>query len=474
MQIMVFNTLGRRLEPFEPFEPPLVRMYTCGPTVYDHTHIGHARMYVSFDGIKRYLELRGYRVIHVQNITDIDDKIINKSRETGRDWREIADTYTREYLELLEKLRIRPHYHPRVTLHIREIIDFIQRLIKKGYAYESNGSVYFNVDKYEGYGELVGKRSVDAWRQEEDVAAEKRKPYDFAVWKRAKPGEPFWESPWGPGRPGWHIECSVMSSRYLWNRLDIHGGGQDLIFPHHENERAQSEAALGVKPWVKYWLHAGYLTIRGDKMSKSLGNIIPLRDAIDEIGVPTLRLWILSVHYRSQLEYNEENLRQAGRLYDRLVHSWSTLEKLVGELGHTHYANDEDVARSRRLAEIMLDFHESLSNDFNFGAAARSLWEFTGFVFKELEHTESLALALIAKQFLEDIDRVYAFRGEERREAGFDRKTVEEILALLVEARQELRKLKRYDVSDRIRDKLKELGIELLDYRNRTEWVFKR
>jgi len=473
VRIMVFNTLGRRLEPFEPFEPPLVRMYTCGPTVYDHTHIGHARMYVSFDGIKRYLELRGYRVIHVQNITDIDDKIINRANETGREWREIADTYAREYLELLGELRVQPHYHPRVTLHIREIIDFIKALIDKGYAYESNGSVYFEVDKYEGYGELVGRRSRDSWRQEEEVASEKRKPYDFALWKRAKPGEPWWDSPWGPGRPGWHIECSVMSSRYLWGQLDIHGGGQDLIFPHHENERAQSEAGLGVRPWVKYWLHAGYLTIRGDKMSKSLGNIIPLKEAIKEIGAPTLRLWILSVHYRSQLEYNEENIRQAGRLYERLTRAWHIIDRAIRDLGHTHYASDEDVARSRRLAEIILDFHKSLSRDFNFGEAARSLWDFTGFVFKELEDTESLALALLARRFIEDVNQVYAFR-EERREAGFDRGIFEEILSLLVEARQELRRLKMYDASDKIRERLRSLGIELMDYKDRTEWVIKK
>jgi len=247
----VFNTLSRRLEVFEPLEPGIVKMYVCGPTVYDYTHLGHVRTYVAFDVVKRYLRLRGFDVLHVQNITDIDDKIIRRAQREGRDWREIADEFTKDYLETLRALNISVDLHPRVTEHIREIIEFIQTLIDKGFAYVApSGSVYFRVDAYDDYGRLSNRRDKELWGQEEEFVHEKESPYDFALWKAAKPGEPFWESPWGRGRPGWHIECSVMSSRYLGSRFDIHGGGSDLIFPHHENERAQSEAALGVRPWV--------------------------------------------------------------------------------------------------------------------------------------------------------------------------------------------------------------------------------
>ncbi|HIQ02936.1 MAG TPA: cysteine--tRNA ligase, partial [Desulfurococcales archaeon] len=277
MTLLVFNTLSKRKELFEPLQPPLVKMYVCGPTPYDHTHVGHVRTYISFDLIRRYLEFKGYSVYHVMNITDIDDKIIRKAKELNVDWTEVPKKYTKEFLEVLNKLNIKlPHVMPKVTEHIKDIINFIKVLIDKGYAYESHGSVYFEVDKFPDYGKLSGITRREEWRQEEEVVREKKKPYDFALWKKAKPGEPYWNSPWGPGRPGWHIECSVMSSRYLGRQFDIHGGGRDLIFPHHENEIAQSEAYFGVKPWVKYWIHVGYLTIRGEKMSKSLGNIIPV------------------------------------------------------------------------------------------------------------------------------------------------------------------------------------------------------
>ncbi|MEB3772382.1 MAG: cysteine--tRNA ligase [Desulfurococcales archaeon] len=472
VSIKVFNTLGRRKEEFQPNNPPLVKMYTCGPTVYDHTHIGHARMYVSFDGIKRYLQLRGYKVIHVQNITDIDDKIIKKSIETGRPWNEIVDEYTREYLELLEELRVRPHYNPRVTMHIGDIIKFIQRLVEKGYAYESNGSVYFDVDKYEYYGELSGRLSKDLWGQEEEFVSEKRHPYDFVLWKRRKPMEPYWDSPWGPGRPGWHIECSVMSTRYLGERIDIHGGGEDLVFPHHENEKAQSEAALGVRPWVKYWLHTGYLTIGGEKMSKSLKNIIPLKDALRELTAPILRLWILSVHYRSRLEYNETIINQARKLYDRLVSSESIIEKKLLEASKSHYDKDEDVERMKTLSSIILGFHEALSDDFNFGEANKYLWEFTRFVHAELQYSESGALALVAKEFSDHLNAVYSYRTA--GEGGISFELFKEVVDLLIEVRSELRKNKMYELSDKIRDKLGSLGITVLDYRNRSEWVLRK
>ncbi len=472
MQIRIFNTLGRRKEEFEPNNPPLVKMYTCGPTVYDHNHVGHGRMYVSFDGIKRYLELRGYKVIHVQNITDIDDKIINKSKETGESWESIVDKYAREYLELLEELRVKPHYNPRVTLHINEIISFIEKLLEKGYAYESNGSVYFDVDKYKYYGELSGRLNKELWGQEEEFLSEKKHPYDFVLWKKRKQGEPCWESPWEPGRPGWHIECSVMSTRYLGERIDIHGGGEDLIFPHHENEKAQSEAALGVRPWVKYWLHTGYLTIKGEKMSKSLKNIIPLRDAIKDLGIPVIRLWILSVHYRSHLEYNETIINQSKRLYERLVSAESIIERRIIEASKSHYDTDEDIDRFKRLSSTILGFHKALSDDFNFGEAIKYVWDFTRFIHGELQYSESGGLTILSKDFIDQLNQIYAYREPGTR--GTDYELFKSLVDLVLEIRSELRRNKMFDLSDTIRNKLSDLGITVMDYKDRSEWILKK
>lgn len=476
--IRVRNTLGRRIEEFEPFNPPLVKMYVCGPTPYDYTHIGHARSFVAFDGIKRYLQLRGYDVYHIQNITDIDDKIINKSRETGKSWREIADTYTRDYLEALKQLRIRIDVHPRVTDHIKEIVEFTEKLIEKGYAYVApSGSVYFDVDKYPGYGELSGRKNKESWTQEEEYAREKKNPYDFALWKAAKPGEPYWESPWGKGRPGWHIECSVMSIKYAGGRLDIHGGGMDLIFPHHENERAQSEAYLGTSPWVKYWLHTGYLTIEGEKMSKSLGNIIALRDALREWGAGTLRLWLLSGHYRTQLEYSEQSLNQARRLLSRLRDAAFKLQKRLAEDEPIHYIQGKDLEVIREIDSIILEWHREMSSDFNLAGALRQAWELTNLYYKEIEHSESRALLYKAYQALIQMNKVYAVLDDilaPEEAARPEEDLLGGIIDLVVEVRGELRKRKMYDLADTIRARLAELGIQLLDQKDKTTWRWNR
>ena len=469
-RILVRNTLGRRLEAFEPFNPPRVRMYVCGPTPYDYTHIGHARTFVAFDGIKRYLSLRGYDVFHIQNITDIDDKIINKAREEGVSWREISDRYTRDYLEMLEALSIRVDVHPRVTDHIKEIIEFVQALIDKGFAYVAeSGSVYFEVDKYPDYGRLSGRFRLEMWSQEEH-AQEKKKPYDFALWKAAKPGEPSWDSPWGPGRPGWHIECSVMSTRYAGGRLDIHGGAADLIFPHHENERAQSEAYLGESPWVKYWLHSGYLTIEGEKMSKSLGNIIVLRDAVKKWGAQTLRLWLLSGHYRTQLEYSEQSLEQTRRLLERMRGVAQELQRRLEKEEPLHYADDRDLELASRVEGIRARWHAEMSNDFNYAGAIREARELTNLYYRELQNSESLLALRAAYRALAEMNRVYAVLDDilaPERAAG---EAVEPFIDLIVEVRRELRRRKMYDLADTIRERLRELGVALLDYKDRTEW----
>ena len=474
--IRVRNTLGRRMESFKPFNPPMVNMYVCGPTPQDYTHIGHARTFVAFDAIKRYLGVRGYSVFHIQNITDIDDKIIAKANETGKTWREISDYYARDYLEQMDRLKVKIDIHPRVTDHINEIIEFVRNLIERGYAYvASSGSVYFEVDKYPDYGRLSGRISRDAWRQEEEVLSEKKSPYDFALWKAAKPGEPSWDSPWGKGRPGWHIECSVMSTRYSGGKLDIHGGAMDLIFPHHENERAQSEAFLGEAPWVKYWMHTGYLTIEGEKMSKSLGNIIVLREAINKWGSETLRLWLLSGHYRSQLEYNEQNLETAARLYKRLRETAEGLRRRLEKAEPTHWMDERDIEVLTQLRGIRDAWHRSMSSDFNFGEAISSVWELTSIYYKHLVSTESTAVLLYAWKILNDMNRVYAvvddvMEGSERVYEGLE----EPLLDLIIEVRGELRKMKMYDLADSIRDKLASMGVRLIDYRDRTEWRIER
>ena len=474
--IRVRNTLGRRMEVFQPFNPPIVNMYVCGPTPQDYTHIGHARTFVAFDAVKRYLGVRGYNIFHIQNITDIDDKIIAKARETGKTWREVSDYYASDYLEQMNRLKVKIDVHPRVTDHINEIIEFVSRLIDKGYAYVApSGSVYFDVDKYPDYGRLSGRISKDAWRQEEDVLSEKKSPYDFALWKAAKPGEPSWDSPWGKGRPGWHIECSVMSTRYSGGRLDIHGGAMDLIFPHHENERAQSESFLGESPWVKYWMHTGYLTIEGEKMSKSIGNIIVLREAINKWGSETLRLWLLSGHYRSQLEYNEQNLETAARLYKRLRETAEGIRRRLENAEPTHWMSNSDIEVLNDLRRIHYSWHRSMSSDFNFGEAISSVWEFTSLYYKQLIATESTAVLLYAWKVLNDMNRVYAavddiIEGSERVYEGLE----EPLLDLIVEVRGELRKRRMYDLADSIRDRLASMGVRLIDYKDRTEWRIER
>ena len=473
MRLRVYNTLTRSIEDFEPFDPPLVRMYVCGPTVYDETHIGHARTWIAFDAIRRYLEVRGFTVLHVQNITDIDDKIINRAKEEGRDWKEIADTYTKSYLSYLSKLGVRPHVHPRVTEHIGDIIEFIEKLLQKGFAYESNGSVYFDVTKYPNYGELSKRYERASWRQEEDVLQEKRNPFDFALWKRHKPGEPSWKSPWGPGRPGWHIECSVMSTKYLGPRIDIHGGGQDLIFPHHENERAQSEAALGVRPWVKYWMHTGMLTVSGVKMSKSLKNIVPLKDALSEHDPGTLRTWVLSAHYRTQLDFDEQSLNQAKRNKTRILNVMKELSSLLEKAEPVHGMGREDVELLNQALSLHKRFHDAMSEDFNTSKALAVVMEAAGFFYKHVESNPLEPLVLLLERFFKTADSVYGFSVGEATEGEGGLLTLREqrLIEALIDVRRELRSRKEYQLADMIRSKLQELGIRLVDKGLETKYV---
>ncbi|MEM1608433.1 MAG: cysteine--tRNA ligase [Ignisphaera sp.] len=476
MSIKIYNTLTRSVEPFQPLSPPIIKAYFCGPTVYDHTHLGHVRAYLAFDFIKRYLKLRGYTFIHVQNITDIDDKIIKRANDEGVSWREIVDRYTKEYLDVLTKLGIVIDIHPKVTEHIKEIIEFIEKLIEKGHAYVApSGSVYFDVSTVSDYGKLSKRFKSEEWRQEEEFLAEKRNPYDFALWKAAKPGEPWWESPWGRGRPGWHTECAVMSSRYLGTQFDIHGGGQDLIFPHHENEIAMAEAVYGVKPWVKYWIHVGYLTIRGEKMSKSLGNVITAKEAIEKFSPEVLRLWVFSAHYRKQLEFDENILQEYKVLYQRLVTAIENLRNIIKSPRVSHYLTDEDVSILSKLEANEMMFHDAMSNDFNTPKALEAVNNVLSMVFKDVVRRETYELALRAYSILANFNTVLGVLDKYLKEKiTIDLEFIEKLVDIIIRVRAELRKKKEYELSDRIRQELLALGIKVFDYKDESKWVWER
>ncbi|MGB7630580.1 MAG: cysteine--tRNA ligase, partial [Candidatus Deferrimicrobium sp.] len=312
MTLSVFNTMGNRKEPFVPLVPGKVRMYVCGVTVYDLCHIGHARANVAFDIIVRYLRYAGYDVTYIRNFTDIDDKIIRRAAQEGSDYLAVSTKYIRAFHEDFDRLGLlRPDVEPKATEHLPEIVALVARLVREGQAYEVGGDVYYSVKGFPGYGKLSGKNVEDLRvGARVDVDERKNDPLDFALWKASKPGEPAWESPWGPGRPGWHIECSAMSMKHLGETFDIHGGGKDLVFPHHENEIAQSEAATG-KPFARYWLHNGFVNINNEKMSKSLGNFFTLRDVLAQVKPEVLRFFLASSHYRSPIDYSDQSLIEA-------------------------------------------------------------------------------------------------------------------------------------------------------------------
>lgn len=474
--IKLYNTLSRDIEEFKPLTPGYVRIYVCGITPYDYTHLGHARTFVFFDALKRYFNLRGYHTLHVMNITDIDDKIIRRANETGRDWREVSETYIKDYMDALERLNVRVDLHPRVTEHISDIIKFIQVLIDKGYAYVArSGSVYFDVDKYGDYGRLSNRMDKSTWSQEQEFIHEKKNPFDFALWKARKPGEPYWDSPWGQGRPGWHIECSVMSTKYLGERFDIHGGGNDLIFPHHENERAQSESALNVSLWVKYWIHTGMLMIGGEKMSKSFGNIISLKEAFNKWDPMVIRLWYLASHYRKPQVFTEDSVEAVSRMYDRMAATVETLKKLLREQLNPYRASDGDVEVLHRLLSTREAFHKALSNDFNTPEALSAVNDYLVIVNREVLSRDSYILAETSYRLIQEYNFVlgvldkHLYGLSNEAESKIDR-----LIKIIVDVRRELRERKMYEITDRIRAELEKEGVILMDKGLETTWVKKR
>jgi len=438
-------------------------MYTCGVTVYDESHIGHARSLYIFDVIRRYLKYRGFKVKFVRNITDIDDKIIERSRQLKIDWAKLVEKYIKLYYEDLRRLGIeKGDFEPRATENIQEILRFIQGLIDKGYAYVTDTGVYFNVRKFKGYGRLSGQSIDDMLkgsRKEPDET--KHDPLDFALWKRSKPDEPFWESPWGKGRPGWHIECSVMSTKYLkTDTLDIHAGGRDLIFPHHENEIAQAEALSG-KPFARYWLHHGLLTINGQKMAKSLGNFVTIKDFIDKYkDADILKLFFLSTHYSHPIDYNETRITEAREALDRINILMGKIKKLKGKKSSRMSLKDLEDIRNR--------FIQAMDDDFNMPEGLARIFDLVSLANKNIDDT---VFAIKAGNLLLELTGIFGL--DIKKKIGQcnlpSRVTVFQIEEL-IEKRNKAREIGAFKEADRIRKELEEKGIILEDTKEGTTW----
>ena len=453
----IYNTMTRKKELFVPLQEGKVSMYACGPTVYNFFHIGNARPFIVFDTLRRYLEYRGYQVTFVQNFTDIDDKMIRRANEEGITVKELGDRFIKEYYADADALGVkRATVNPRATEHIQDIIDLVQTLVEKGHAYPTpNGDVYFSVRSWPGYGKLSGQNIDDLENGARvDPTEEKQDPLDFALWKGQKPGEPAWRSPWGMGRPGWHIECSAMSMSILGQSFDIHGGGQDLIFPHHENEIAQSEAATG-KPFAHYWMHNGFINVDNQKMSKSLGNFFTVRDIAKEYDLDVVRLFMLSVQYRNPINFSRDLIQQAAVALQRLR---TALDRLKEAPVAEEPAEDEQ-AFLDSLEGYRARFNEAMDDDLNTADALGVLFDLAraANTFVSVPRTKS-AVEAVTKTYTELMDVL----GLMPRKTGEEFPA--EVLALLDE-RQEARKAKNYARADEIRDQLKSLGYAIEDSR---------
>ena len=463
----IFNSMSRQKEEFVPIQPGKVSIYACGPTVYNFIHVGNARPIILFDVLRRYFEYRGYDVTFVQNFTDVDDKIIKRANEEGITSQEVAEKYIKEYFTDAQGLGVRPAtIHPKATENMQQIIDMVQTLIDKGYAYPvENGDVYYRTLKFKGYGKLSHQPIEDLQSGARIAVGDvKENPLDFDLWKAAKPGEPAWDSPWGPGRPGWHIECSAMSNRYLGKTIDIHCGGEDLQFPHHENEIAQSEAANGCE-FVHYWMHNGFLNIDNRKMSKSLGNFFTVREAAEAYGYETIRLFMLSAHYRSPLNYSADILHQAQNSLDRLYSAEDHLKYLAAN-GAEGDNNAAEAALADTFDSYRQRFDEAMDDDFNTANAISVLFELVRAIniatADENQPTKVGAQACLdmVHEFTDVLGLLYS-----RKEESLDEK-VEQMIA----DRQAARAAKNWAEADRIRDELKAMGIELKDTKQGVQW----
>jgi cysteinyl-tRNA synthetase len=446
----IFNTLSGQKEDFSPAGDE-VKMYVCGVTVYDVCHFGHALCYVSFDVIRRYLEYRGYRVKYVQNFTDIDDKIINRAKERGIPWKDLVEKYIAEYFADTDALNIkRATIYPRATEEVPRILEVIRVLIEKGHAYQSEGSVYFRVKSFSGYGKLT-HQDADDMRVTATAEAEKKEdPLDFALWKAVKPGEPSWPSPWGDGRPGWHIECTAMSTGHLGNSLDIHGGGQDLVFPHHENEMAQSECYTGVVPFVRTWMHNGFLQLGADKMSKSLGNLVTIKEALARNSADAIRLFIISSYYRMPLRYSTEALDASETGIERMRQALKAEGKAGGAV--------------LDVGQFKARFVESMDDDFNAPQAVAALFDLV----REINRGNEKGLDISdAQGILRELAGVIGFTLQETKMVSAAEG--QEIEALIAK-RNEYRKAKEWKQADEVRDRLVKMGVAIEDTSKGTIW----
>jgi cysteinyl-tRNA synthetase len=460
----LYNTLTKTKEEFVPLHPGEVRMYSCGPTVYNYFHIGNARPFIIFDVFRRYMEYKGYKVTFVQNFTDIDDKMIQRAKEEGITVKELAEKFIEEYFKDADALGIRrADYHPRATEHIDDIIEFIQKLMDKGLAYQAGNDVYFDTSAYEDYGKLSGQSLEDLEMGARiDINEAKKNPMDFVLWKGQKPGEPAWDSPWGPGRPGWHIECSVMSTKYLGETIDIHSGGQDLIFPHHENEIAQSEGLTG-KPFARYWLHNGYINVDNRKMSKSLGNFFTVRDIIKEFDPEVVRLFMLSSHYRNPINFSRELLEQEQSALERLYNAKHNLEYLL-ESAPDRPADEEEKQFLDKLPRFVKDFEEAMEDDINTADAVGVIFDLVREINTSIKGGQAAETIRAALDTLTKLTGILGLLAKDTKD-----KLDSEIEAL-IEKREQARKEKNWALADKIRDELKEQGIILEDTPQGVRW----
>ncbi len=476
MGLVVYNTLSGKKEPFQPLHPNRVRMYVCGLTVYDAVHIGHARTYVAFDVIKRYLEFKGFEVVYVQNITDVDDKLIQRSEEMGAPMKEIAEENIRKMFIDFDRLGIhRATHYPRASKYIDQMQEVIAKLIEKGKAYTTDGDVFFDVESFPEYGKLSHQK-LDKLKAgvRKEVAEGKRSPQDFALWKANKGEDVKWSSPWGEGRPGWHIECSTMSQAIFSDTIDIHGGGRDLIFPHHENEIAQSEALLE-KPFVKYWIHTGFLNVKGDKMSKSLHNFITVEDYLKKHSAEAFRLMVLTHHYRTPIDFSYEKINESEKTLRRFNRIIRQIQSVLDD--KTLEETPKLSALDKQIKTVVLrdqkQFFKFLDEDFNTPAALSALFD----VLKQAEvylrtpeKTNKTILKLILR-FFEDVYQIFGvFSG-----TSYDIETeslLPGLLKVIIDLRNKARDSKDWKTADKIRDELRNLGIELQDNPEGTEWAF--
>lgn len=463
----LYNTLTKKKETFVPIEEGKVRMYVCGPTVYDYIHIGNARPMIVFDTVRRYMEYKGYDVNFVSNFTDVDDKIIKRAIEENVSAAEISERYIRETKKDMEGLNVKPAtVHPKATEEINGMIEMIQNLIKKGHAYEKNGTVYFRTKSFSSYGKLSKKNieELEAGHRELKVDGEEEKenPFDFVLWKPKKEGEPYWDSPWGAGRPGWHIECSVMSRKYLGEQIDIHAGGEDLVFPHHENEIAQSEAANG-KEFARYWMHNGFLYIDNNKMSKSKGNFFTIRQINEVYPLQVLRFFILSVHYRSPINFSRELMESSKNALERITTAVFNLNYLL-TCTKEKEQNKEEQELFVQIEQLKQKFEEAMEDDFNTAAAISVIFEIVKLVNSNITVQNSKELIEQAKNTIQQLCEILGIETAKKEEL------LEEEVEQLIEERQLARKEKNFVRADEIRDELLQKGIILEDTREGVRW----